>query len=411
MGHQTYNASFSMKFLRRVSGWFASVLMFATLAVAADWSKAVGDLAKAIAGETGPGTISMSVVDASSLAKDQVTEIQRGLETQLRASGIRLGSGTSVNSAVKVTLSESLREYVWVAEITEGNETRVQMVTMPRESGSVIARTGPAVEIRKALMWSQREPMLDMVVVDGATPTPHLVILGTETLESYALASGKWKLEQRWNLTHVRSFPRDLRGLLVVNANRSVDAYLPGTVCSVANVNANAVVCRDSDDAWKIGPRAAFFNSSRNYFTGALVPASDKAIGPFYSAAWLERQGYPLMMVSGVDGRFRVSDGVNERILSPSVTADWGSDIAAVKTGCGSGSQVLVTLTGDDTKPDSLRAFDIADREPVLVSAVVDFAGPVMALWSHDAAGAVTIVRNLRTGQYEAYSISILCTQ
>jgi hypothetical protein len=197
--------------------------------------------------------------------------------------------------------------------------------------------------------------------------------------------------------------------LLVLNKDKAVAAYLPGTVCEVTSLGANAVVCREGDDAWKIGYRAAFFNSGRNYFTGALVPASDKASGPFYSMAWMEKLNYTLQVSTGVDGRVLMSDGVNERLLPAAATSDWGSDIAALKSGCGSGAQVLVAADGHDTIGDSVRNYEVPDRDPVLVSASTDFPGPVMALWSHDTTGASAIIHNLQTGQYEAYSVSIAC--
>jgi hypothetical protein len=199
-----------------------------------------------------------------------------------------------------------------------------------------------------------------------------------------------------------------LRGLLVAGKDHAMDAYLPGTVC---NVTSNALICRESDDAWRIGPRAAFYNSARNYFNGALVPASDKPLGPFYSMAWIEKPSHSLILSTGVDGRVRMIDGVNDRTLSSAATSDWGSDIAGLKSNCGAGAQVLVTSNGDDNAADSIRAYEIPDRDPVLASAAIDLPGPITALWSHDASSATAIAHNLQTGQYEAYSLSITCNQ
>jgi hypothetical protein len=312
---------------------------------------------------------------------------------------------------VRLTLSESLKEFVWVAEIRQGNQVQVEMVSAQKELGESAAKSSPAVEIRKALMWSEPHQILDMLMLDAATPSPKLMILAPDSITLDVLSGGKWKHQQTWAITHTRNYPRDLRGLLVANSNREVEAYLPGTVCSIGDIGSGTIFCREGDDAWKIGPRSAFFNSARNYFTGALVPPSDKPMSPFYSIAWLNRQGYQVTVIVGVDGHVRVSDGVNERLLPGSLTADWGSDIVGVKTGCGSGAQLLATSAGDDTRNDSLRAYDIQDRNPVLVSAATDFPGPITALWSHDGTSATAIVHNLQTEQYEAYSISVICTQ
>ena len=397
-----------MNFSSRLRGWalLPLVLLMATAALAADWSGKATELAKAIAAASGPGTITLSVVNSSALPKDQVPEIQRAIETQLRASGVRVGSAANANSDVRVTLSENIHDYVWVAEIKQGNDTHVEMVTMPRALSGAGAKSAATVSVHKVMMWLQATPMLDMLLLDASTSNPKMMVLDVETITQYGLQQGKWQREQSWPIAHARPFPRDVRGLLVAGKDHEVTSYLPGTVCDVAK---NAVVCRDSDDAWQIGARAAFYNSGRNYFTGAMVPASDKPQGPFYSTAWLERQNYALAISTGIDGRVRVSDGVNDRVLPLATTSDWGSDLAAVKSGCGAGAQLLVTANGDDTVGDSLHAYEIPDRDPVPASTITDFSGPIMALWSHDGTSATAVVHNLQTGQYEAYSVSISC--
>jgi hypothetical protein len=405
-----YNQGHSMNFYSRLRGCGWLLVLLAASAFAADWGGKSAELAKAIAAASGPGTITLSVVNASSLPKDQVAEIQHALEMQLRVAGVRIGALANANSDVRVTLSENLQGYVWVAEIKQGNDTHIEMVTVPRAQSVVVAKNAPSVVIRKALVWSQTSQILDMLLVDGSSSNPKMVVLDTDAISLYSLHDGKWQRDQNWAITHTRQFPRDLRGLLVAGKDKSMEAYLPGIVCN-ASVAANAVICRESDDAWKIGPRAAFFNSGRNYFTGALVPATDKAFVPFYSMAWLEKQNYPLAISTGTDGRVRLSDGVNDHTLSPAATSDWGSDIAAVKSSCGNGAQLLVTSNGDDNTSDSLRAYEFPDRDPVLASAAADLPGPITALWSHDNTSATAIARNLQTGQYEAYSVSISCNQ
>ena len=403
-----YNQGHSMKSLFRLRGCGAFLLiLFLTIsALAANWNGPVTDLAKAIAAASGPGTIALTVVNASSIPKDQVTEIQRALEAQLRTAGVRVGAAANANGDVRVTLSENLHEYVWVAEIKQGNDTHVEMVTVPRAATGAAARSAATVSVRKAMMWSQPTQMLDMLLLDPSTPNPRMVVLDTDAITLYGLHEGKWQREQNWAVTHSRVFPRDLRGLLVAGRDHAIDAYLPGTVCSV---NKDGASCRESDDAWKIGPRSAFYNSGRNYFTGALVPATDKPLGPFYSMAWMDKQNYSLAIAIGIDGHVHINDGVNDRTLPPVSTADWGSDVAAVKSGCGAGAQLLVTATGDDTSADSIRAYEIPDRDAVLASTATDFPGPILALWSHDTTSASAIVHNLQTGEYEAYSVSIAC--
>jgi hypothetical protein len=405
MNPANYNASHWMKASLGPGLYVICVLALAVSAIAANWNEPSRALAKEIASASGPGTIGLSVTNLSSLSKEDVAEIQRAIEAQLRASGVRVGAAENANSEVRVTLSENLQGLVWVAEVKQGNNTQIAMVAVPRAQGAVASRSGPTVTVRKALLWLQPTQILDAIVLDNASPNARLMVLDPETITSYTIAGDKWQREQSWKITAGHPFPRDLRGLLVPNQNRGVDAYLPGTVCSLSG---QSIVCHDGDDPWKIGQRAAFFNSGRNYFTGATAPASEGGV-PFYSAAWLERQNYSLGIFAGFDGRVYLTDGVNQRTISAANTADWGSDIAAVKSSCGTGMQLLVTTNGDDTQTDSLRAFEIPDREPIQVSAPQEFPGPITALWSHDATSAIAVARNLRTGQYEAYTVSITC--
>ena len=381
--------------------WFLLSLRCA----AGTWSAPAAELARNIVDVTGTGTASLTLKNFSTIAADQVIEIRRELEAQLRAAGIR--TVTKSANQIQVTLSENLQSLLWIAEVGQESAPHVVMVSVPRPQAAVAPARTPTVSIRKSLLWTQDKQILDAVVLDAATPNPRLLVLDPDNLTAYRANTGKWELERAMPVTHARTFPRDLRGRIVVGKELPFEVYLPGVVCSASD---NTMTCRESDDPWPIGTRAAFFSSARNFFAGALVPATDKQIVPFYSAAVLEKSGSEFLVLSGVDGRIRTFDGVNERVLGGAT--GWGSDIATVKSGCGSGSQVLVSGTGDDTAADSLRAFEFPERDPVAVSAGADFNGPILALWpSPDGSSATAVARNLKTGAYEAYTVSVNCNQ
>jgi hypothetical protein len=117
-----------------------------------------------------------------------------------------------------------------------------------------------------------------------------------------------------------------------------------------------------------------------------------------------------LWLFARTDRTFHLTDGVNDLVMRS--TADWGSDVAAVSTPCGAGTQLLVSGAGDGTTPDVVRAFEIADREPMPVSSAVDLSGPVTALWpSADGHTAIAVAHNLKTKRYDALEISISCGQ
>lgn len=400
-----YNSLFRMTGLKRHFWGTLLALLMATGAFASNWTAPAVDLAKSISGITGPGAITLTVTNASSLTKSDAGEIQKTIEGQLRAAGVRMGSAANASSDVRVTLSENLQGYVWVAEIKQGNESQVVMTAVPRAETPTVAPSGPSVTIRKTLLWSQATPILDAVASDK-----DLMVLDTQTVSHYAMQSGRWQLTNSMQIVKDHPWPRDQRGTLTGGPDRAMAAYLPGTVCDITMGKPDTMTCRDGDDPWPVGTRSALFNSGRNYFSGALIPASARPEPPFYSMISISRGNYVLAVFTGVDGRVRIDDGVNQRTLPVSTTSDWGSDIAAVKSKCGGGTQILVTSAGDDTETDSLRAFEIPDREPVQVSVSTEFPGPITALWSHDES-ATAIARNLRTGSYEAYNVSVTCNQ
>jgi len=90
----------------------------------------------------------------------------------------------------------------------------------------------------------------------------------------------------------------------------------------------------------------------------------------------------------------------------------WGSQIVGLQTGCGSGWQVLASQAGDLNIPDAVQAYEIVNRKPVPVSSPIEFAGPITELWPlADGSRAIAIARNLQTGTYEAYRLSVSCGQ
>ena len=126
----------------------------------------------------------------------------------------------------------------------------------------------------------------------------------------------------------------------------------------------------------------------------------------FYSAAPLPRANYTLWVFAAVDGSIHLVDGITDQSMRGGHT---GSDLAAVRSSCGLGTQLLVSESGEPER-DTLRAYEIPDRDSVPVSSPLEFDGPITALWA-DAAltSAVAIVKRSDTGWYEANRITVSC--
>ena len=408
----SYNPrSFMTRKATRLCALVALALALALcLPAAAQWTEPTAQLARDIAAITGPGTVTLTVHNVSSLTADNIPVIKRDLQSELRAAGVRV-VGANAAADIKLTLSENAQGYVWVAEVHQANETKVAIVTAPRSQTAAPALNGPLVAIRKTPLWSQDSPILDIAQVQAGAE-PHMIVLDPAAISLYKMSGGRWTPEQQFAIPHARAWPRNMRGRLVLARDHLFDAYLPGVVCASTAKPPLTVNCRPGDDPWPItGAQTALFGASRNFFTGVVAPTVGKmsSVPAFYSAAGIPRPAYTLWVFARADGSVHLMDGVNDVGFR---TRDWGSDLAAVKSPCGAQTQLLVTGTGDGDAADVVRAFEIADREPVEVGAPLEFAGPVTALWtSSDAHSAIAVVHNLKTGNYDAIELAITCGQ
>ena len=107
--------------------------------------------------------------------------------------------------------------------------------------------------------------------------------------------------------------------------------------------------------------------------------ASKRRAPAFYSAAAIPRE----QSIRGGcwrrwTGQVHLLDGVTDQVVEK---LNWGSDIASMRSGCGSGWQVLAT-GGGAGRNDAVQAFEATGREPVAASAPLEVGGAVTALWT-----------------------------
>jgi len=390
---------------------FVLILMLAPIIIASDWRAPEAQLARQIVAATGPGTVALDVVNRSSLSRPEVDVIRRGLQAELVALGIRSADADQAAATVRITFSENLQNYVWVAEIRQGaNEVSIVMVSTPKPILSAEVHPADALIVQKTLLWSDENRILDVALVNSSPQ--YMIVLEPESVLLFKFRDGRSQQEQSLPVPHSHPWPRDLRGRLVLRKDHLFDAYLPGVFCRSSTAAPLTLSCHESDDPWPLGAEqnglSAFFAPSRNFFTGALSPGIEKqtTVKAFYSAAVVPREKYKLWIFAGVDGQIHLRDGMTDQSVE---RADWGSDIASVHSGCGLGWQVLATGNGHGPV-ETVRAFEIADREPVAIGQAAELNGSITALWADsDGSGAAAVSQNSETGKYEAYRLSILC--
>jgi len=381
------------------------VVCTALQAAAQDPSQSAQEFAdKVVAKMQSRSAVTLITKNISSLSNAAAADAQRAIESQLRARGVRLVEPDRAVEELRITFSENARGYLWVAEMGHDESWDVVMMPVPAATSD---RSSNQVVLRRIPLLTQPDPILDL---DGDERSGLLVLSG-DRVTMYSLQNGRWTAGQSAALNNQRPVPRDLRGRIVLGRDGSYVAHLPGMSCNGATHPQLTANCQETDDPWPLSfdpPMSGFFASKRNYFTGALVPPQEGKLPPFYAAAGLVQATAVTWLFSGVDGMTRM---VGITGLIGSVQA-WGSDLAVLRSNCGSGAQVIASRASNLGAPDALQAYEVANGQASEAAAPLEFAGPVTALWpaASGPSRATAVARNLKTGMYEAFSVSIACT-
>src|ERR1700744_1791219 len=399
------------------------------------WDQPAAALAGKIADILGPGQARLTLRNLSSIPNEALPGIQRLLEQDLRARGVTVSGAESAN-AVRVTLSESARNRVWVAAVAEGDETQIRRVSLPPDQPQQAAAAGGML-LRSELVLSEPAP-----VVSALETASGMVVLEPDALLIDTRTANGWQEQKRVNLEGKIPIARDPRGLLTLAGDGAgFDAWLPGGRCTgrapLAGMGSTwNVECNSSDDPWTLvtgttaiempaigaqspqvglaGSQAnagvalkAFYNAARNYFTGVGSPGLGVDLPAFYAAAPIPRAGGDAaLLLAGNDGKLQLAE--KGRLESVAGARDWGSDLAPLRSGCGAGTQIVVSSSGEAAS-DSLRAYELPALEAVPVSAPLTMNGTVTAVWSAPDFKSVYAGVRPPANQYEVVRVSALC--
>jgi hypothetical protein len=351
-----------------------------------------------------PSAITVTFENNSSLAPEAQDAARDAIMAGFREAGIRVVKPELAMAEVHVTFSEDWQGYVWIGVIQQGPGRQIVMKRLPRGERPGPQRA-PTLTLRKSSVWQQETPILDFFA-----DNQNLLVLEPGQISAYTKDNGQWRMRSVLAIAHSQTWPRDLRGRLLVNGHE-VTAYLPGTRCA-GSLSQPALDCSPRDDPWPIdqGQLVAFFSTRRNFFTGILSgPRAGDAVAPFFSAAAWTTSDQPYWLFTGTDGRARLYR--NDLSTPAAVFSGWGSNVAALHSGCGSGWQLLASAPTDNTGPDTLQAVEVGGREAQTVSPAVDLPGPVAAMWTSGKNGdAVNVVmQSPDTGKYEALIFTVSC--
>lgn len=393
------------------------------------WEQPAAELADQVAAILGPGQAHLTIRNVSSISTDQIPSIRRLLAQDLKTHGV-LASGTESANTIRVTLSENARERLWVAEIVEGDETRVAMVRLA-PGATQQAQTAVGLTLRKQAVLTTSDPVLAVL----ETPSG-LVAVEPEEIVIFAHTADGWREQMRVSIGQSRPLTRDPRAAIYLSTDANgFEAFSAGVVCTGSFQHAAPppdwnVRCRESDDPWTIvqppvmqagtaeqgvatqmnisvTPIKAFYNAARNYFTGVINGSPGVDLPPFYTAAQIVRSASSIpLLAGGIDGKVQILE--NDKLKLVSGARDWGSDFAALHTGCGAGMQIIASSSGA-APSDSLRAYELPAREAIPASSALAMDGAVTALaTSPDGKSLIAIVRTA-ANQYEVDRVTATC--
>jgi hypothetical protein len=299
--------------------------------------------------------VSVEIRNISSLTAEEVLVVEQTLtnELQIQSDRPQLDSANLVN--VRVTLSESIKNFLWAAEVSHGDAPQVVLLTVPRFSEDRIVSTVIPMTLRSEKFWEGSQRILDAIPAKASNGDSLLMLLAPDGLQIRNVGSDNVSIvpipiDQRTLRDPAGSLEQTDNGILFKSLSQT---------CRI-DIYANALVACGRTD----GP------SPGRVFENIQV---------------------------GVPGPMHV-----ER----------GSQAIAVQSSCGAGRLYLAAGAGDYTQSDTIEVFESTVVNGVFVekrlSDFLHLPGPVIAL---QFAGATprAIVRNLQTGNYEAYRISIAC--
>lgn len=312
------------------------------------------------------GTVSLDLRTMTARPPAGWSRFRSQVQDALQKVGLEVTDTAQPDSRLRVTLSESARGMLFIAEVSSGENRQVTLLpwTAPGTPDK------PRTTLVDKPLWEQPEPVLDILLLDSA-----MYVLSPAKVSSYQMTNGKWTLLETAPLSLTRPIPRDPRGR-IQRAADGFRAYVPGATCTGATQPALKVTCTAGNETW----------DQVRWVTDRNLLESDQVRGAFYSAIG---GGQP---IAGAE--------------------QWGSDVAGIDNPCGPGNVVVAAGAGTNPERDQVQVYEIAGGQAFAASEALTLPGAVTTLWPAESRGQATlVVRNSQTGNYEASRLRLACAE
>lgn len=311
-----------------------------------------------------------------SLPKADIAEAERQFEEEIQSQGFRLSTDPPGDVSVRISFSEDNANQLWVASFLKEGKPVVTIVSFAKSQEiRPDFSSAKLVRLQAQLVFEQSDPILDFVVLNKRfEPITQILVLGTDSLSLYEMSDGRWQVRNSQKIPHKSRLPRDPRGMLWIS-DGAFWAGTPGTSCDgTIRDHRISMKCDSSAKKWSYGLGDVIFVDAelavgRNYFVKR--DQKDAVVETYYS-----------------------------------------SDSVVIPVSCAATQVILATGDGDFTMQDSLGAFVYEEGRRVQAGPRIELDGPVTEIWENEPGGMGkprVIVKNLRSGHYEAYQITLAC--
>lgn len=356
----------------------------------------------------------------SSISQATSERMRKAFEAETERLHSRLDLAQQADLYIFIT--EGPSHILLIAEALNQGHELIGSVSFAKGQFAAAERTGTVVTLDRQLLWQQREMMLDLALSSDPSGKPEaMMVLGKLTLSLYVRDQEKWLLKDTTPLPHNIPPLRDLRGEIHVDA-LFFQFHLPGLECDGGAWQKLSFECEEQGGIWRAEFNPGFpfsLDRGRNFF--AVDP---HYIGPerfslpgFFSAVTDYRSGddsQDQTTLAGADGHAYVYLSGNGRETIPEslerLPAEWGSDLVLLSATCRESSLIVASGARDHSSQDTLQGFEVEPRAVTPATAVTEFPGPILSLKSTDDSGAMAIIFNLTTGNYEAYRVTMACS-
>ena len=239
--------------------FFGSALLLAAQTLDPTREQAMNSAAAQLAARTSSllprrATVSLELQNLTSLPAAEWSSFRSLLQDQLHKAGVETaGLETTATppepglpftpSRVRITLSEDARGLLFVAEVFTGDNRQIAMLPWNLPSS---AQAKPRIRITKKVLWTQPDPILDILLVDSGS---QMLVLSANRVASYRLMEDKWMPSATDSLVLPRPLPRDPRGRLEATAD-GFRAYLPTATCTGAWKPELRLTCLTGTATW-----------------------------------------------------------------------------------------------------------------------------------------------------------------